>query len=164
MKIPVTLNDSKIVFDADPAESLLHVLRRENQFSVKCGCEEGFCGNCMILLDGKPVPSCIVKVGAVRDCKLVTFDYFKKFPEYQDINTGFTQAGIHLCGYCSAGKFLTAYGVLSNYYRPEIDQLYEAIRGIAPCCTDRDSFANGILYAVAAKHTREGKRNNGKKS
>ncbi len=163
MKIPVTLNEKKIDFDADPSESLLEVLRRENIFSVKCGCEEGHCGNCMILLDGEPVPSCIVKVGTVRDCKIITLEAFKSMPEYQDITTGFAQAGIHLCGYCNAGKYFTAYGIIRNPDRPAKPQLYEAIRGISPCCTDRDSLANGILYAIATKHTREGRRNNAKK-
>ena len=163
MKIPVILNDQKIVLDADPSESLLTVLRRENIFSVKCGCEKGHCGNCMVLLDNKPVNSCVVQVGMIRDSKIVTLEHFKTYPEYQDINTGFNQAGIHLCGYCSAGKYLTAYWVLTEYFRPEKEQLYEALNGLSVCCTDKVSLANAILYAVAQKHTREGRHSNGKK-
>ena len=163
MKIPINLNKQKIVLDADPSESLLSVLRREKIFSVKCGCEHGHCGNCMVLLDDKPVNSCIIPMGVLRDSKIITLEYFKTLPEYQDISTGFNQAGIHLCGYCTAGKMLTAYYILNTWYRPEKEQLYSAISGLAVCCTDRDSLANGILYAIAAKHSREGRHSNGKK-
>ena len=163
MKISLTLNEKKIVVDAEPSETLLTVLRREQKFSVKCGCQKGFCGNCMVLLDGKTAPSCIIPIGMVRDCSVVTLEHFETYPEYDDIMTGFSQAGMHLCGYCNAGKVLTAYEVITSTYRPEIQDLYRAIDGLAPCCTDRDTFANGILYAIASKHKREGKRTYGKK-
>lgn len=163
MKIPVTLNDKKIVLDAEPDEPLLYVLRREKLFSVKCGCEKGICGNCMVLLDGECANSCIVPVGLVRDSTIVTLEHFKTYPEYQDINMGFSQAGIHLCGYCTAGKMLTAYSVLRGYARPDKKQLFTSLQGLVCCCTDYDTLANGILYAVAAKHTREGKKANVKK-
>ncbi len=163
MKIPVILNEKKIVLDAEPEESLLTVLRREKIYSPKCGCQEGHCGNCMILLDSAPVNSCLIPVGAVRDSKIITLEYFKTFPEYQDIITGFSQAHIHLCGYCNAGKIFTAYSVLRKHFRPEKEQLAETIHGLSVCCTDKDTLSNGILYAIAAKHQREGKKANAKK-
>ena len=158
MKIPLILNQKKVVVDAEPSETLLTILRREQLFSVKCGCQKGICGNCMVLLDGKTAASCIVPVGMVRDAQVVTLEFFQTYPEYNDIMTGFAQAGMHLCGYCNAGRILTAYEVINSCYRPDIKELYRAIDGLAPCCTDRDTFANGILYAIAAKHKREGKR------
>lgn len=163
MKIPVTLNDKKTVLEAEPSEKLMEVLRREHLYSVKCGCGRGLCGDCTILLDGHAVPSCTIPVGMVRDSTIVTLEYFQTFPIYSDIINGFAQAGIHLCGYCNAGKIFTAYEVLETYYRPDRAQLYAAINTFDCCCTDRDSLANGILYAVAAKHSREGRHKNAKK-
>ncbi|MBP3365400.1 MAG: 2Fe-2S iron-sulfur cluster binding domain-containing protein [Treponema sp.] len=163
MKIPLYLNNKKIVLSAEPTDSLLSVLRREKLYSVKCGCQKGRCGNCMVLLDDTAVESCLIPVGIVRDCKIVTLEYFKNDPYYQDIVTGFSQAGINLCGYCSAGKIFTAYSVLKKFYRPSLDQIYSAIKNLDSCCTDFSTLTNGILYAVAAKHTREGKSANAKK-
>lgn len=162
MKIPLTLNDKKIVLEAEPDEKLINILRREKLFSVKHGCAKGFCGACTVLLDGKPVPSCIIPVGIIRDGSIVTLEHFKTDPLYNDIMTGFKKAGIHLCGYCDAGKIFCAYEVLINYYRPDQNQLYSAINTYDCCCTDRDQLANGILYAVAVKHEREGKNKNAK--
>ena len=162
MKIPVILNNEKIILSAEPSENLLTVLRREKFYSVKCGCEKGVCGNCMVLLNDKPVPSCSIPVGIIRDSRIITLEALKNDPVYQDIITGFNQAGLHLCGYCNAGKILTAWKILQDKQRPEINTIRNSIKGLALCCTDYDSLANGILYAVAAKHKREGKQN-GKK-
>lgn len=159
MTITLTINEKKHVISADPSEKLLTVLRKEKLFSVKCGCQKGLCGNCMILLDDNPVPACLVPIGIVRDSKIVTLEYFKNDPCYQDIITGFNQAGIHLCGYCNTGKIFTAYGILKASFRPDKASLYSALRGLAPCCADSDSLAAAIMYAVAAKHTREGRHN-----
>lgn len=163
MKIPVVINDNKVVLEAEPDEKLIDILRKEKLFSVKHGCEKGFCGACTVLLDGKPVSSCIIPVGIVRDCKIVTLEHFKSDPLYTDIMTGFTKAGIHLCGYCNAGKIFTAYEVLTSFYKPDKDQLYSMLNKYDCCCTDIETLANGILYATAYKHAREGKHKNGKK-
>ncbi len=159
MQVPVMLNDEAELFDASPNESLLQALREKKQYKVKCGCMEGHCGNCMVLIDGKPVPSCIIPVAAVRDSNIITLEYFKSFPEYNDIMTGFKQAGINLCGYCDAGKILTAYQLISLTSRPSIQQIINMIQDLDFCCTDRNSYINGILYAIATKHKREGKKN-----
>ena len=163
MRIPVVLNDKKVILEAEPSEKLASVLRREKLYSIKCGCGKGFCGNCTILLDDHAVPSCIIPIGMVRNCSITTLEYFQTQPIYTDIIKGFSQAGISLCGYCNAGKIFTAYEVLVNYYRPNRQQLYDLINRFDTCCVDRDTLANGILYAVAAKHTREGRHINGKK-
>lgn len=155
MKIPVKLNKKKIILNADPAEKLLTVLRREKIYSPKCGCEKGMCGNCMVLLDDECVPSCIVPVGIVRDCEIETLEEFVKRDIFQDIKAGFAQAGIHTCGYCDAGKIFTVYSVLKKYFRPTVEQISVAIKNLDCCCTDLTTLSNGILYAVAAKHKRE---------
>jgi len=152
------LNNQATVFDAEPQEKLLEVLRREKLYKVKCGCMEGHCGNCYVLIDNKPVPSCIVPVAVVRDSSIVTLEYFKNYPEYNDIMTGFKDAGINLCGYCDSGKILTAYQLLKATGRPSVKQIDNAIKNLDFCCTDHDTLINGILYAIAAKHRREGKK------
>ncbi|MBO4320598.1 MAG: 2Fe-2S iron-sulfur cluster binding domain-containing protein [Treponema sp.] len=162
MKIPVTLNGDRTVLDAEPAERLQTTLRRLNLFSIKLGCSKGICGNCMVLLDGEPVPSCTLPVGILRDCSIVTLEYFSKSePIYNDIINGFRQAGIHLCGYCNAGKILSAYRVLTEPVIPDDEEILDAVRALNPCCTDRDSLIHGIKLAYAIKQNREGKHSNG---
>ena len=164
MKIPLTLNGERTILDAEPAENLQTTLRRLNLYSIKLGCTEGLCGNCMVLLDGDPVPSCTLPVGILRDCSIVTLEYFSKAePIYNDIISGFKQAGIHLCGYCNAGKIFSAYRVLTEPTMPEDEDILDVVRNLNPCCTDRDTLIHGIKLAYLIKQNREGKSNNGKK-
>ncbi|MBQ9630807.1 MAG: 2Fe-2S iron-sulfur cluster binding domain-containing protein [Treponema sp.] len=156
MKIPLLLNNEKQVIEASPKEKLLTVLRRLNLLSVKCGCMEGGCGACMILLDNKIVPSCIVPVALARDAKIITLEYFSKTEEYTDIAKGFSKAGIHLCGYCNAGKIFTAWSILNNFKRLNRALIVKYVSNLAPCCTDTELLVDGILYSYDYKIARTG--------
>src|SRR5574344_1249060 len=160
MIIPVTLNGEKTVLNVNPADSLLSVLRQRKLFSVKKGCQKGRCGFCTVLLNDKPVPSCRVPAGIVSDCTIVTLEYFSKTPEYNDIMKGFNSAGITMCGYCNSAKIFCVYDLMQNTYRPDKEQLYEIADSLTCSCTERDTFISGILYAIANKHAREGKKIN----
>jgi aerobic carbon-monoxide dehydrogenase small subunit len=162
MKIPLTLNGSKTVIEAESDEKLLAVLRREGCLSVKCGCGKGICGACTVLLNTKPVPSCLIPVGIVRDCDIVTMEYFTKTEEYQDIMDGFSKAGIHLCGWCNAGKIFAAWSIISSYSRPTRKIINEEVSHLSPCCTDKDTLINGILYAAEFRDKHNGVLKNAK--
>ena len=163
MKIPLILNGKKTILSADPVESLLSLLRREKLFSVKCGCMKGVCGNCTVLLDDQPVASCRIPVAIVRECEVVTLEYFKNESVYRDIISGFSKAGVNLCGWCNSGKIFSAYSILKNTSRPSVQEILDEIKDLDPCCTDSSTLVNGILYAVSAKYEREGKTANAKK-
>ena len=162
MVFQITLNGAQTVINAEPSEPLLFYLRRQKIFSPKCGCQKGICGNCMVLLNEENVNSCKIPVGIIRGAELETLEHFKSNPVYADITAGFSQAGIHLCGYCNAGKYFTAYSLIQRKVRPEVPEIYEAIKGLSSCCTDRDSLVNGILYAIAENHKRKSQKNQGK--
>ena len=163
MQIPFSLNNEKIVIDAEADDSLLAVLRRERLFKVKCGCEKGFCGNCTVLLNDNPVSSCMIPVSLIRDESIITLEFFKKNnPYYTDIMSGFKEAEMNLCGYCDAGKIFTAYWIIKTYPHPDIKNIQDAIRHLDCCCTDRNSITNGILYAAAFNHARLERLENGK--
>lgn len=162
MKIPVILNGKKIILEADPEEKLLETLRKLNLHSVKCGCGKGLCGSCTILLNGKCVPACLIPSGIVKDSEIITLEYFLETKDGQDIEKGFSQAGIKFCGYCNSGRYFKAYEVINRTTRPEINELEEVALTIDCSCTDSRSFINGILYAIALKHEREGRKNGNK--
>ena len=159
MKIPVTLNDEKIILDAQPDESLLEVLRRRHLFSVKNACGKGQCGFCTVYLDDKPVHSCLIPAGIVRNASITTLEHFSKTEAYADIARGFEQADVHLCGWCNAAKYFSVYYLLTKVYRPSKDELNELADQQICSCTNRDSFINGVVYAMANKHKREGRKN-----
>lgn len=154
MKLSLTLNGEETVLEARPDERLLDVLRREGLISAKEGCAQGRCGACAVLLDGKPVPSCIVRAGLVSGSSVETLEGFSKSEHYEVIMRGFGQAGIRLCGYCDAGRILTAYSVIATCPRPDRAQLEAATAHMTCCCTESETYLNGIMYAVALSHKR----------
>lgn len=159
MNIPVTLNGEQTVIQAECDESLLSVLRRLNLFSVKSGCEQGHCGYCTVLVNDKPVPSCKLPVGILKNATIVTLEFFSKTPDYAELIEGFEKAEVKMCGFCNSAKVFSAYSLINTYYRPTKEQLIETADSARCSCTERDSFINGILYAVAKKHQREGRKN-----
>ena len=159
MKIPVLLNSEKRILDAKPEESLRDVLRREGYLSVKEGCGKGKCGSCTVLLDDKPVPSCIIPAGIVRNASIDTLEFFSLTKDAEDIISGFKQAGMNMCGFCNSARIFSAYALLQKVYRPTAKDLEHLADCIECTCCDRKTFMNGIVYATANKHEREGRRN-----
>lgn len=154
MKIPVTLNGTKTILEANADESLMKVLHKNGCSSVKSGCTGGFCGACTILLDDKPVSSCKIPVGIVKNNDIVTLDYFSKTEEYNIIISGFTKAGIKLCGYCNAGKIFAAYQILKFPKMPTRQEINDYVKYLSPCCTDLETLTNGIIYSIQLSNKR----------
>ena len=155
MKIPVTLNGSKIILDAHADESLMKVLHKNGCPSVKSGCSSGFCGACTILLDDRPAAACKIPAGIVRNSDIVTLDYFVKTEEYSTIMSGFQKAGIKLCGYCTAGKVFSAYQILKMSKMPTRQEITDYVKALSPCCTDLETLVNGILYSIQIFNKRQ---------
>jgi len=173
MQIKIDLVDEEsLQVEESPNESLQHVLRRNGFTSIKLGCEEGRCGNCMVLLNDHAVPSCKIPVGLTKVKKIksddgkkitsiVTLDYFKKLSgrEYECIMDGFDDAGISLCGYCDAGKIFIAYDLIKHNKSLSKEMVLNAVQDLNPCCTDSETLVEGILRAFEIYHGREESKN-----
>ena len=159
MKIPIIINNTKTVIESQPDKSLLSVLRSMKLFDTKTGCAQGICGNCTILLNGKPVPSCKIPVAIVKDQTVTTLEYFKQTEIYSNIIKGFSKAGIKMCGYCNAGKIFAAYSISTSRKKPVKQFIYEHIKNLSLCCTDTKTLAEGIIYACDLNLKNNGKSN-----
>lgn len=148
MKVPFTLNDEDIILDAEPETKLLVLLRENGIISVKEGCRKGRCGACTVLIDGRPVPSCIIPAAAVRHAEVQTLEHFMKTLEYRNIEVGFRQAGVTLCGYCNAGKIFAAWSIISQDPRPVKENIMKTVSHFPCRCTDAETLTNGILAAA----------------
>ncbi len=162
MKIPLILNGEQKILEVDPAEKLLTVLRREKLFSAKSGCEKGICGACTVLLDDRPVPSCIIPAAAARDSVIETLEHFSQSDAYADIIGGFSKAGVRLCGYCNAGKIFVAYDLIRTGTRPSRGRIYEAVRHFNCPCTETDTLVQGILFAASVQQEHGRRKSDGK--
>ncbi|MCR4627737.1 MAG: ferredoxin [Treponema sp.] len=160
MKLSVTLNGQKQILEAEPQTSLCQVLRDLGFTSVKNSGKNGLALSCTILLDGTPVPSDIIPFAIINNADIVTLEYFKTTEDYKDIENGFEQAGINLCGYCNSGMIFTAYDIIKTYQRPTIQEI-EDNSSISYCCTSKKAFIAGVRSAIAFRTRRTGSFRNG---
>lgn len=151
MNIPIIINGERTIIQASPDEKLIDVLRSLNLFSAKLGCDQGVCGSCTVLLNGKPIPACRIPVALSMNQEITTLEHFSKTEEYAHIIKGFAKAGIKLCGYCNAGKIFAAASILNDRQKPTRASIKEQVKHLSPCCTDIDTLINGIIYAAESK-------------
>ena len=147
MTIPLELNGEQTVLQAEPDDTLSSVLRKNGCRSVKIACGKGKCGSCSVLLNGMPVATCKIPAFLAVNQKIETLEHFTKSDEYNAIIKGFEKAGIRLCGFCNAGKIFAASALIRSASHPTRTAVADAVRHLAPCCTDLASLVNGILYA-----------------
>ena len=164
MIIDFTLNNEKIVVDTNPDTKLSIVLRENAIFSAKKGCDKGFCGACTVLLNNKPIPSCITPISMVRGGSITTLEYFCNTEDYQDIKAGFTSAGVELCGYCNAGKIFEAYEIILKFEKPEKAFISKQVSHFPCNCTETAVLVNGILMAANFRRKRLSEKQIGKEN
>lgn len=150
MKISFNLNGTNVQIDTSANERLLHVLRREFGLkSLKASCLNGQCGSCTVLINGKPVPSCIVPIFKVERAEIITLEYFKTMEEYKIISNSFEQAGVNMCGFCDAGKIFFAYSILNSgieFSEKETEEKIRRIYSSSMCrCTSFEDLLSAII-------------------
>lgn len=155
MVIPFELNGTMVSADFNPGERLVQILRRTfGLLGTKEGCLSGRCGSCMVLMNNKPLPSCIVPVFQIQNASIVTLENFSKTEDYQDIMQGFETAGVLMCGYCNAGKIFIAQTILSGNLRPIKEEIREMLSGNMCRCTSIEDLVTGVKNAGSIRRKR----------
>jgi aerobic carbon-monoxide dehydrogenase small subunit len=123
---------------------LVNVLRDHlDMTGTKKGCELGDCGSCTVLLDGKPVDSCLVLAVEADGCEITTIEGVAHNGTLDDLQEAFiNHAAIH-CGYCTPGMILSAKALLTKNPHPSEQEVRKAIAGNLCRCT-------GYLHIVEA--------------
>ncbi len=116
-------------------ETLLDVLRNNDYTEVKCGCNEGECGACLVLLDEKPVNSCQVLAMSVRDKKVKTVKGIGTLHSPHILQKTFAKAGADQCGFCSPGMIVAAYSLLKENPNPSYEEIVDGLDGNLCRCT-----------------------------
>ena len=154
MRISFKLNGKNVTVDVEPNEILLDVLRLKLGIkSVKRGCERAECGTCTVLLDGKPVYSCVVLAPQVDGKEVVTVDYLANEGKLNQLVNAFIDVGAIQCGYCTPGFLITSYALLSQNPKPTLEEIKKSLEGNICRCTGYKK----IIEAVAKVAEVEGK-------
>lgn len=120
----------------DPEDRLLDVLRDDFGFkSPKEGCGTGDCGLCTVLMDGKPVLSCVTPAFQARGREIVTLEGLSGDPLMNKIEVSFRDHHAAQCGYCTPAMEIMGYDLLKKVKKPSKEEVKEAISGTLCRCT-----------------------------
>ena len=133
--------------ESAPLTSLLDVLREELQItSAKAGCEQGGCGACTVLVDGKPQRSCLTPVVAVEGAEVTTVEGLGTPNDLAPVQQAFTHHYAAQCGFCTSGMMLAAHAYVEHGGTEDRESIQDALGGHVCRCTGYVK----IIDAVAA--------------
>ncbi|MGC4114993.1 MAG: (2Fe-2S)-binding protein [Myxococcales bacterium] len=123
-----------------------------NLTGAKEGCNEGECGSCMVLLDGKAVNSCLILAVEVDGREIVTIEGIGDAKNLHPLQKSFLKHHAVQCGFCMPGMIITALGLLNENPEPSEEEIKTALAGNLCRCTGYKQIVESIQ--AAAKEVR----------
>ena len=147
--IAFVLNGKRVERSVDADRTLADMLRCDFGLTgTKKGCEEGECGACTILLNGKPVNSCIVPAMKAQDADILTIEGLEKDGELHPVQEAFIEAGAIQCGFCTPGVVLSAKALLDENPNPTREHVADELAGHLCRCTGYLQFYEALELAA----------------
>ncbi len=155
LKLRINGEDRPVVFPTH--HTLLEVLREECALTgTKHGCELGECGTCTVLVDGRPVLSCLALAAEMDGRAIETVEGMQLGNDLHPLQAAFADLGAAQCGYCTPGILMTAKALLAANPTPSRDQMSEALAGNLCRCTGYHKILEGIEWAAARMRGEDG--------
>ncbi len=141
-----TLNGAAVSLDVVGTRRLLDVLREDLRLTgTKEGCGEGECGACSVLIDGEVVDSCLVAVGQVEGCRVLTVEGLADGRRLTALQQAFIEHGAAQCGICTPGMLLAARVLLERTTALSADDVREGLAGNLCRCTGYTKIIEAVL-------------------
>jgi aerobic-type carbon monoxide dehydrogenase small subunit (CoxS/CutS family) len=161
-KIKLTVNGKAHSLETEPERPLLEVLREDLGLTgTKFGCGEGQCGACTVLVDGRPVLSCVMPVESAQDRKVVTVEGLSDGVTLHPVQQAFVEENGMQCGYCTAGMVMGTVALLAANPKPTDAQIVEGLNGHLCRCSGYQRIVAAVHRAAelnAAELTAAGRR------
>jgi carbon-monoxide dehydrogenase small subunit len=154
-KIGFRVNGVPVEVEVEDHWTLLEVLRERLALTgTKKGCGMGECGACTVILDGKPVTSCLVLAREAEGCSINTVEGEARGDRLSALQQAFVDKGAIQCGFCTPGMIMSARALLTRNPDPDEQEVKVAIEGNLCRCTGYKPILAAILEA--AKREQEG--------
>jgi len=149
VEIEFTLNGNPTKLEVRPNETLLDVLRSRLKLTgPKKGCNTGECGACTVLLNGKPVNSCIVLAPKVSGKEVLTIEGLGTPDNLHPLQEALIKNNAVQCGFCTPGMIMSAKALIDENPNPTRDDIRRAISGNLCRCTGYLPIIGAILDAT----------------
>ena len=149
MRIELSVNGEPCEADVWEGESLLYALReRLGLPGSKNACEQGECGSCSVLLDGKLVCACLVLAAQAEGHEIVTVEGLAEDGRLHKVQEAFVAAGAVQCGFCTPGLVVATHDLLARNPDPSEDEIREALSGNLCRCTGYAKIFDAVQLAA----------------
>jgi carbon-monoxide dehydrogenase small subunit len=151
MRLELSINGETHETDVWEGESLLYVLRERLGFpGSKNACEQGECGSCSVLLDGKLVCACLVLAAQAEGHEVVTVEGLAEGGRLHKVQQAFVATGAVQCGFCTPGFVVATADLLARIVYPSDEDIREALSGNLCRCTGYAKIFDAVRMAAAA--------------
>ncbi len=146
--VNLRVNGSDYEVHIEPWKSLLDVLRVELGYTgVKTGCEEGACGACTVLVDGKAVNSCLMLAAQAQGKDILTIEGLEGDKGLHPIQQAFVVHYATQCGFCTPGMIMSAKALIDKNPHPSEEEVRVALSGNLCRCTGYIKIVEAVLAA-----------------
>ena len=148
--IELLVNGANQRVETDPERSLLGVLRNELDLTgAKYGCGEGQCGACTVLLDGKPIRSCITSVGDCAGKPIRTIEGLSGGEKLHPLQQAFLDCDAMQCGYCTTGMIMSGVALIEKNADPQPADIVHHMNGNLCRCGTYQRIVEAVQKAAA---------------
>ena len=148
-KIRFRLNGEEAVFTGAPSARLLDVLRDELRLTgTKCGCKEGECGACAVIIDGRLMNSCLVAMGRLGGSDVVTIEGYSKTERFAVLDKAYESVSAVQCGFCIPGMMMASECLLASNPCPTEEEIRVGISGNLCRCTGYNPIVKAVGIAA----------------
>ncbi|MCD6577815.1 MAG: molybdopterin-dependent oxidoreductase [Anaerolineaceae bacterium] len=150
MKIKFSLNLIDQNIWVNPDQTLLNFLREKGLKSVKSGCGgQGDCGMCVVLINNKPVKSCLIKMSAIDGKSIETLESLGTVDHLHPLQRAFIETGAIQCGFCTPAQILTAKSLISKNNNPSEVEIRKSLSRVLCRCTGYVRIVDAVSRASA---------------
>jgi aerobic-type carbon monoxide dehydrogenase small subunit (CoxS/CutS family) len=151
--ITININGSQKTCEVQPGDYLAQVIREKlGMTGTKRGCDTGGCGMCTVLLDGKPIYSCMTPAWMTEGRKITTIEGISPALEVLDpIQKSMIDSFAFQCGYCTGAMILVGKSLLDANPHPTEEEVRKAMCGVLCRCTNYEGYIDAILLASKGK-------------
>jgi len=147
--IQFNLNSKSFTREVQTHRLLLDLLRDEiGMTGTKEGCGTGDCGACTVMMNGKPVNSCLILSGELDGANIVTIEGLQIGPELHPVQKAFVQDGGAQCGYCTPGMLMMSKALLDENPDPSEEEIRYALSGNLCRCTGYAKIVQAVQDAA----------------
>ena len=152
--VKLDVNGDAAEVNVEPRETLLDVLREHLGLTgAHAGCEHGACGACTVLLDGRPVRSCLVFAVQCEDRSITTIEAFGRPEALHPMMEAFRRHHGLQCGFCTPAMVLTSIALLEDTPDPTDADVRHALAGNLCRCTGYAGIVAAVLDVAARKRS-----------